>query len=283
MPRHRMKTTWFDRLLGIADDWQRPWAIVDPDPADDGAGGGGSAEPDEDDDEDDEDGAPLGQTGVRTLRKERGRRKALERQMAQMEQQLEALKGINPEAYKQAQEAAERFRREKEDLERATASERQRIEAKANEQLQKARQEAQAERERRISLHVRTLARDAFQAADGRPEADERGNSFFEGWMQLQGQRHLRVDEAAGRLYVVDADGDRIKTADGQDMDPVAWINEQADGSPVIGTFFRPKGGEGSGGFQGARGVRGVRGLSVEDARRMNAGQFLDQHYGSGR
>lgn len=283
MPRHRMKTTSFDRLLEIADDWQRPWATVDPDPADDAAGGGGSAELDEDDDEDGEDGTLLGQTGVRTLKKERGRRKALEREVAQMQQQLEALKGINPEAYRQAQEAADRFRREKEELERATASERQRIETKANEQLQKARQEAQAERERRINLHVHTLARDAFQAAGGRTEVDDGGNSFFKGWMRLQGNDHLRVDEAAQRLYVVDGDGDRIKTADGKDVDPVAWINEQADGSPVIGNFFRPKGGEGSGGFQGARGVRGVRGLSVEDARRMNPGQLLDEHYGSRR
>lgn len=276
MPRHRMKTTWLDRLLEIADDWQRPWATVDPDPADDAAGGGGSTEPDEDD-------ASLGEAGQRALKAEREQRKALQRQMAQMEQQLEALKGINPDAYKQAQEAAERLRREKEDLEQRTASERQRIEAKANEQLQRARQEAQAERERRISLHVHTLARDAFQSAGGRTEVDDSGNSFFKGWMRLQGNDHLRVDEAAQRLYVVDGDGDRIKDADGKDKDPVAWINEQADGSPVIGNFFRPKGGEGSGGFQGARGVRGVRGLSVDDARRMNAGQLLDQHYGSGR
>jgi hypothetical protein len=276
MPRQRMKTTWIDRLLGIADDWQRPWASVDPEPAGEGTGGGGAAEIDEDDDS-------LGEAGQKALKSEREQRKALQRQMAQMEQQLEALKGINPEAYRQAQEAADRLRREKDEFERATATERQRLETKAAEQIQQARLEAKAERERRIDLHVRTLARDAFQAAEGRPEADERGNSFFEGWMQLQGRKHLRVDEAAGRLYVVDGDGDRVKTADGKDVDPVAWINEQADGSPVIGTFFRPKGGEGSGGFQGARGVRGVRGLDPEMARKMNPGQLLAEHYGSKR
>lgn len=271
-----MKNRFFDQLLGTADEWLRPWPTVDPDPTGAGDGGGGSTE-----EEVDADDPSLGEAGQRALRQERETRKALEKRLAQMEAQLSTVKDLSPDAYRQAQEKAIELERRLVEREQLTAAERQRIEGKAQEAVRKATATAEAEKARRIDLQVRTLARSVFSAADGRDGADASGLTFFDAWMEFQGRRHLRVDEATGKLYVVDGDGDRIKTAEGQDTDPVAWLNQQADNSPVVGTFFRAKNGEGSGGLVGARGVRGVQSRSVEAARATSGSAFLSEHYGN--
>jgi hypothetical protein len=273
-----MKRTLIDQLLGTAGEWLRPWPTVEPDPAGagDGGGGGGTGE------ELDPDDPSLGEAGQKALRQERETRKALERRLAQMETQLATVKDLSPDAYRQAQEKAIELERRLAEREQLTAAERQRIESKANEAVRKATTTAEAEKARRIALEVKTMARGVFSAADGRDGADASGLSFFDAWMEFQGKRHLRVDETNGKLYVVDNDGDRVKSAEGVDVDPVAWLNQQADNSAVVGTFFRAKGGEGSGGFVGARGVRGVQGRSVEQARGTSGSAFLSEHYGNG-
>ena len=269
-----MKTSLIDRLLGVAEDWQRPWPTVDPDPAGEGAGGGG-------DDGSDDDDATLGDAGRKALQTEREQRKALERKLAQLEAQLSTVKDLSPDAYRQAQEKAIELERRLAEREQLTAAERQRIETKAQEAVRKATAAAEAEKARRIDLQVRTMARGVFSAAEGRDGADPAGLSFFDAWMEFQGRRHFRVDEATGKLYVVDGDGDRVKTAEGQDVDPVAWLNQQADSSPVVGSFFKPKGGSGGGGLVGARGVRGTQTRSVEQARQMSGSALLSEHYGN--
>jgi hypothetical protein len=268
-----MNISQFDRLTGMADEWLRPWAMtVDTSPEGEGEGGGGGDEMDADD-------PSLGEAGQKALKSEREARKALERQMAQLQQQLAAVKDLNPEAYRAAQEKANELERRLAEREQLTAAERQRLEAKSQQQVAAAKKEADTERAKRIDLQTRTLARGVFSAAEGRDGADSGGLTFFDAYFEFQGRRHFRVDEATGKLFVVDADGDRIKTADGQDVDPVTWLNQQADTSAVIGSFFKPKGGVGSGGLSGARGVRGVQGRSVEDARRQSASSLLEEHY----
>jgi hypothetical protein len=269
-----MNTKQIDRLLGTADEWLRPWATVTE--AGDGGEGGGAAA-----DEIDTEDPSLGEAGQRALRQERETRKALEKRLVQMEAQLSTVKDLSPDAYRQAQEKAVELERRLVEREALTAADRQRIEGKAQEAVRKATATAEAEKARRIDLQVRTLARGVFSAADGRDGADPSGLTFFDAWMEFQGRRHLRVDEATGKLYVVDGDGDRIKTVEGQDADPVTWLNQQADNSPVVGTFFRAKGGEGSGGLVGARGVRGVQSRSVEAARATSGSAFLSEHYGN--
>jgi hypothetical protein len=260
-------------LLNLSGAAHSPWLLsVDPDPAGEADGGGG--DPPVDDEE-------LGQAGLKTLREEREQRKALERKLAQLESQLSTVKDLNPDTYREAQRKADELQRQLLEREQLTASERQRMEAKAQEQIRKATQQAETEKAKRIDLQVRTLARGVFSAAEGRDGADNSGLSFFDAWMEFQGRRHLRVEDATGKLYVVDGDGDRMKTAEGQDMDPVAWLNQQADNSPVVGTFFKPKGGEGSGGFVGARGIRGTQTRSVEQARQLKGSALLSEHYGS--
>jgi hypothetical protein len=271
-----MKRTLIDQLLGTAGEWLRPWPTVDPDPAGAGDGGGGTST-----EEVDADDPSLGEAGQKALRQEREIRKGLQRELAQLTAQLATVKDLNPEAYRAAQDKANDLQRELERREQATAAATQRIETKAQEQVRSAKAEAATEKARRIALEVRTLARGVFSAAEGRDGADAAGLSFFDAWMEFQGRRHFRVDEATGKLFVVDSDGDRVKSAEGADVDPVVWLNQQADNSAVVGTFFKPKGGEGSGGLVGARGVRGVHARSVEAARATSGSAFLSEHYGN--
>lgn len=268
MPRHRMNRRLAD-LLGFE---QFPWLLsIDPEPSDFSDDGGG-----EDDSTEDH---PNDFKGA--LKNERAMNKALRAELAQFKAQLDSVKDINPETYKESQRKAEELQRQLLEREQLTEVERKRIETKAQEQVRKANEQAQTEKAKRIDLQVRTLARSVFSAAEGRDGADNSGLSFFDAWMEFQGRRHLRVDETTGKLYVLDSDGDRIKTAEGQDIDPVAWLNQQADNSPVVGTFFKPKGGEGSGGFVGARGVRGTQIRSVDDMRKATPSMLLEEHYAS--
>lgn len=269
-------------LLGLhySSSAQLPWQLsIDPEPTGEGEGGG--TEDSLEDDLGEAGQKALRAEGQKALRSEREKRKALERKLAQLESQLSSVKDLDPETYQAAQQKAEELQRQLLEREQLTAAERQRIESKAQEQVRRATEQAQTEKAKRIDLQVRTLARGVFSAADGRDGADAGGLTFFDAWMDFQGRRHLKVDEATGKLYVVDSDGDRVKTAEGVDMDPVAWLNSQADNSPVVGTFFKPKGGEGGGGLVGTRGVRGQQTRSVEDVRKTSASSLLSRHYGS--
>jgi hypothetical protein len=257
------------RLADLFGSKQFPWLLsIDPDAtADDGGGGL--------DDADDEE---LGETGVKTLREERATRKALEKKLAQLEAQFNYVKDLNPDTYREAQRKADELQRQLQERETLTAAEKQRIEQKALEQVRKATTVAEAEKNRRIELEIETLAQGVFSAAEGRDGADASGMSFFKAWMKFHGRDHFKKDEVTGKLYVVDGDGDRVKTPEGNDVDPVAWLQAQADTSQVIGTFFRPKGGEGSGGFVGARGVRSVQGLTPEQVKAMSPSEKLAYH-----
>lgn len=243
-----------------------PFHTVDPDPlTDDLEGGGGSVETEE----------KLGATGYKALTEERERAKALERELGKARQQLEQVKDLNPEAYKQAQDKAAELERKLQEREQLTEAERRRIETKAQQQIQKATTEAQQEKERRVALEIRTAVQTFYSAAEGKDGADSSGLSFFDAYMDFHGRKHFRLDETTGKVFPVDAEGDRI------DADPIEWLNEQADNSQVIGAFFKPKGGVGSGGLIGARGVRETQGRSVDELSRMSPGKLLEAHYGS--
>jgi hypothetical protein len=267
-----MNTNWFDQLLGAADEWQQPWASVEPDPAGDGEGGGG---------DEGGDGAPLGPAGEKALQEERVLRKSLERDLGDLRAQMEQMKGlVDPKVYAQAQAQAQALKQQLDEKERLSADERQRLEAKANERVIKAEARATKAENDRIALQVKTAAQGLFLATEGRDGGDGSGLTYFDAWFAFHGSRHIRVDPATGKHYIVDSDGDPVKDGE-QNIDPVKWLNEQADRSAVIGNFFKPKGGSGGGGLQGARGVRGVQSRSVEAARATSGGAFLSEHYGN--
>jgi len=261
-------------LSASHDSW-RPWLLTaDPDPAgeaDGGAAGGAG--------DDDDDGAPLGAAGQKALREERALRKAQSAELAQLKAQLDQMKGlVSPETYAQAQAQAAALQQQLAEKEKLSAAERQRLEAKANDRVSKAEARANAAEDARVALQVRTAAQSLFLATDGRDGGDGSGQTFFDAWFAYHGSRHLRVDPTTGKPFVVDADGDRVKTSEGQDVDPVTWLNAQADGSAVVGSFFKPKGGSGSGGLVGARGVRTTQGLTPEQVKALSPSQKLALH-----
>ena len=264
-----MKTNWSNRLLGIADEWQRPWATVDPDPVDTGDGGGG---------EDEGDGAPLGPVGEKTLRDERALRKAQTKELEELRAQMEQMKGlVDPTVYAQAQAQAQALRQQLDEKERLSADERQRLEAKANKRISESDARANKAEAEKTALQVKTAAQNLFMATGGRDGGDGGGQTYFDAWFAFHGSRHIKVDPATGKALIVDSDGDPVKQGD-QNVDPVAWINEQADNSPVVGSFFKPKGGSGGGGLVGARGFRASQGLSPEQVKAMSPNEKLAAH-----
>jgi hypothetical protein len=264
-----MKTNWFDQLLGAADEWQRPWASVEPDPAGDGEGGGG---------DEGGDGAPLGPIGEKTLHDERALRKSLERDLGDLRAQMEQMKGlVDPKVYAQAQAQAQALRQQLDEKERLSAEERQRLENKANERVSKAEARATKAENDRVALQIKTAAQGLFLATEGRDGGDGSGLTYFDAWFAFHGSRHIRVDPATGKHFIVDSDGDPVKDGE-QNIDPVKWLNEQADKSSVIGNFFKAKGGSGGGGLQGARGVRSAQGLTPEQVKRLTPGEKMALH-----
>ena len=264
-----MNTNWFDQLLGAADEWQQPWASVEPDPAGDGEGGGG---------DEGGDGAPLGPIGEKTLHDERALRKSLAKELEDLRAQMEQMKGlVDPKVYAQAQAQAQALRQQLDEKERLSAEERQRLEDKANERVSKAEARATKAENDRIALQVKTAAQGLFLATEGRDGGDGSGLTYFDAWFAFHGSRHIRVDPATGKHFIVDSDGDPVKDGE-QNIDPVKWLNEQADKSPVIGNFFKAKGGSGGGGLQGARGVRSAQGLTPEQIKNTTAGEKMALH-----
>jgi hypothetical protein len=265
-----MKSNWFNRLLGSADEWQRPWATVDPDPVDAGGGGGGAEEVDADD-------PSLGDAGQKALREERALRKSQAAELAQLKAQMEQMKGlVSPETFAQAQAQATALQQQLAEQQQSTAAERQRLEAKANDRVSKAEARATKAEADRIGLLVRTAAQNLFMATEGRDGGDGT-QTYFDAWFAFHGSRHLRVDPATGKVFVVDSDGDPVKAGD-QNVDPVVWLNEQADNSAVVGSFFKPKGGSGGGGLVGARGFRTSQGLTPEQVKALSPSQKMAIH-----
>lgn len=266
-----MKTNQIDRPFGTADEWQRPWATVDPAPAGEGDGGG-------DADDADADAPNLGEAGQKALREERALRKSQAAELAQLKAQLEQMKGlVSPDVYAQAQAQAQALRQQLEEKERLTAEERQRLETKANKRVNDAEARATKAEADRIRLLVKTAAQGLFLATDGRDGGDGTGNTYFDAWFAFHGSQHIKVDPATGKAFIVDADGDPVKIGD-QNIDPVKWLNEQADNSPVIGSFFKPKGGSGGGGLVGARGFRTKQGLTPEQVKSLTPSQKMAMH-----
>jgi hypothetical protein len=267
-----MKTTWFDQLLGATDEWRRPWASVDPDPAGDGEGGGGAT------DEIDADDPSLGEAGQKALREERAQRKSQAAELAQLRAQLASMKGlVSPDIYAQAQAAATAAQQQMAEQKQASEAERQRLEAKANQKVTAAEARAQKAESERTALQVKTAAQRLFIATEGRDGGDGTGRTYFDAWFAFHGKEHIKVDPATGREYIVDSDGDPVKDGE-QNIDPIKWLNEQADKSAVIGNFFKPKGGSGGGGLQGARGVRSAQGLTPEQVRKLTPSQKMEYH-----
>jgi hypothetical protein len=184
---------------------------------------------------------------------------------------------VPPEVYQQAQAAAAAAQQQVAEQKQASEAERKRLEAKANERVTEAVARAQKAEAEKTALQIKTAAQRLFIATEGRDGGDATGRTYFDAWYAFHGKEHIRVDPATGREYIVDSDGDPVKDGE-QNIDPVKWLNEQADTSAVIGNYFKPKGGSGGGGLQGARGVRSAQGLTPEQVKRLTPGEKMALH-----
>jgi hypothetical protein len=243
---------------------------VDDGTGDDTAGGGGGGGSTANLDDDDDDDEPLGEQGVKTLKKVRKDLRAAERR-------LSAVEGLDPKVYKEATAKAELLERELREREALTAADKLRLEQKANSQVTEANEKAEAARKALIKLEIRTAAKTAFELAKGLAGADEDGLSFFDGFMSTKGDKHLRIDDN-GKLYVVDDQGDPVQSDDGTGrISPAAWMKKLADKSPVIGTFFQPAMGSGS----GMGNSRGQGGRNLPALKDLTPGQRRDLAWNS--
>lgn len=231
------------------------------------AGGGGGSPADDNDIDDDE---ALGEGGKKTLTKLREQLRAAERRLKQVE-------GLDPKVFKQATDKAEQLERELRERESLTTAERLRMEQKANERVNAAQEEAKTERIKRIELETETLAKAAFELAKGKAGADKSGLTYFKAFMHSVGKQHLKVDEH-GNLYVVDAQGDPVQSPDGKGrIAPDAWMKTMADQSEVVGSFFQPAMGSGS----GMPSSRGASGRNLPALRDLTPGQRRDLAWNS--
>ena len=226
-----------------------------------GDGGGGGSAGDDGDGDDDE---ALGEGGKKALTKLREELKAANRRLKQVE-------GLDPKVYKEATAKADQLERELRERESLTAAERLRMEQKANERVNAAQEEAKTERIKRIELETETLAKAAFELAKGKAGADRNGLTYFKAFMSSVGKQHLKVDEH-GNLYVVDAQGDPVQSPDGKGrIAPDAWMKTMADQSEVVGSFFQPAMGSGSGmgnsRGQGGRNLPALKDLTPGERR----------------
>ena len=207
-------------------------------------------------------------------------RKERERELSQLKAQLEAVAEINPDLYKQTLERAEELKRTLDQKERETAEATRRIREKADSEVRAARQAAEAAERARIDLLTKNAAQQIFRLNKGLDEVDAvLGQTSFDAWWSLHGSHHLKWDSKSNGVVVVDADGDPV-TEDGNPVDPVKWLDEIADKSPMVAQYFQSKAGEGSGGIQGARNVRTVQVKSLEELKKARPSDLLDQHYG---
>ena len=191
---------------------------------------------------------------------------------------MDQMKGLVPqETFAQAQAQALALRQQLDEKERLTTEERQRLEAKANKRVNDAEARATKAEAGALQLQVKTFAQGLFLATGGRDGGDDSGQTYFDAWFAWHGKRHIRVDPVTGREYIVDADGDPVKEGD-QNIDPVKWLDAQADGSAVVGSFFKPKGGSGGGGLVGARGFRTTQGLTPEQVKSLTPSQKMAMH-----
>jgi flagellar biosynthesis GTPase FlhF len=272
-----MKFSWQHRLP-FAEDLPNPW--IDDAPASeqpDGGGGNTEAPIDESSDLDDE---SLGDSGKEALRRERQARKQHERELAQLKEQLKQVANINPELYKQTLAQAAKLKEDLDRQERETAEATKRIREKADSEVRAARQTAEIAERARIDLLTQTKAQAIFRLNKGLDEVDPvLGTTSFDAWWDVHGKKHLKWDNKTNDLVVVDRDGDPI-TEDGKPVDPAKWLDDIADKSPIVAQYFQSKSGEGSGGIAGARNIRTVQTRSLDELRKANPNDLLDQHYG---
>lgn len=201
----------------------------------------------------------LGQPGLAALEAEREARKAAERRLKAIEQQLQGLDPDQLRNIKEAQEREERLRSEmdqriKEAAEAAKAELMQQVKIK-DQKLS----EALAEKS---DLYRRQALANAFQVAGGRTGGAEDGTTYFDALMGAVGSRFKVSD--AGDVIVINPNGETMLSDSGDPISPAAYL-EGLKSHPVYGHFFAPVSNGHGGGMRGSGNLTSgsVQGLSA--------------------
>jgi len=179
----------------------------------------------------------------RTLQKLRAQLKAAERDKKAMERLMDA---DQQRSFTESKEREERLRlqaeqRVKEEVEAARAEVLQQVKIKDQKLA-----EALAEKS---ELYRKQALANAFQAAGGRSGGAEDGTTYFDALMGAVGSR-FKVSEA-GDVVVINANGEPMLTDNGDQLTPVAYL-EQLKSHPVYGHFFAPTSSGHGGGMRGS-------------------------------
>ena len=189
---------------------------------------------------------PLNQPGLDALAKEREARKAAERRLQAIEQQLQGLDPDQLRGIKEAQEREERLRAEM-DQRIKEAAEAAKAEALAQVKVKDQKlAEALAEKS---ELYRRQALANAFQVAGGRSGGADDGTTYFDALMGAVGSR-FKVNDA-GDVVVINANGEAMLTDNGDPLTPAAYL-EQLKGHSVFGHFFAPTSNGHGGGMRGS-------------------------------
>lgn len=178
------------------------------------------------------------------------------------ERRYEAVKDLDPETYRKAQErAAEAERLAAE----AQAREAERL-REAEQKYASKLQEALAERERAMrgleTAQQRYALEKVFLACDGLTVTGDDGVSAFDMFWDRLGGR-FKIDPTDGSLGVVDPNGDwELDQETGKRLKPADFIAKQRD-HQLYSFLFKPKYGSGSGMAPGGRDVRTAHGQDL--------------------
>jgi hypothetical protein len=189
---------------------------------------------------------PLNQPGLEALAKEREARKAAERRLQAIEQQLQ---GLDPDQLRNIKEAQEREERLRAEMDQRIKEAAEAAKAEAIAQVKVKDQKLAEALAEKSELYRRQALANAFQVAGGRSGGADDGTTYFDALMGAVGSRFKVTD--TGEVVVTNANGDAMLTDNGDPMAPVAYL-EQLKAHPVYGHFFAPTSNGHGGGMRGS-------------------------------
>jgi len=203
----------------------------------------------------------LGQDGLTALQAEREARRAAERSLKALQQQLQ---GLDPDQLRNIKEGQEREERLRSEMEQRIKEAAEAAKAEALQQVKIKDQKLAEALAEKSELYRKQALANAFQAAGGRNGGAEDGITYFDALMGAVGGR-FKVNEA-GDVVVTNANGEAMLTDNGDPLTPVAYL-EQLKTHPVYGHFFAPVSNGHGGGMRGSGNLTAgnLQGMSAMD------------------
>lgn len=189
---------------------------------------------------------PIGQAGLAALQEEREARKAAERRLKAIEQQLQ---GLDPDQLRNIKEAQEREERLRAEMDQRIKEAAELAKAEALQQVKIKDQKLAEALAEKSELYRKQALANAFQAAGGRTGGADDGTTYFDALMGAVGSR-FKVAES-GDVVVVNANGEPMLNDNGDLITPNAYL-EGLKSHPVYGHFFAPTSNGHGGGMRGS-------------------------------